>query len=111
MKRVGVFTFAAVLLVASLAYAGSAAQTWTGVISDDMCGAKHTMMPGKSDKECTLACVKMGAKYVLVVDGKTIYQLSDQKAPEPFAGDRVKVTGKLDPKTKTIEVASIKAAK
>ena len=111
MKRLGVFAFAAALLVASMAYAGAAGKSWTGVISDSSCGAKHTMMPGKSDKECTQACIQMGSKYVLVVGGKAVYQLSDQKAPVPFAGDRVKVTGKLDAKTKTIEVASVTAAK
>lgn len=111
MKRLGVSVFAIALLLASLSFAAAAEKAWTGVISDSSCGAKHTMMPGKSDQECTQGCVKMGAKYVLVVGGKTVYQLSDQKAPEPFAGDRVKVSGKLDRKTKTIEVASITAAK
>lgn len=110
MKRVGAFAFVAALLLASVAFAGAAGKSWTGTISDSSCGAKHTMMPGKSDKECTQACIKMGSKYVLVAGGK-VFQLSDQKAPEPFAGDRVKVTGKLDAKTKTIEVASITAAK
>ena len=111
MKRSAGIALAAMILLASLAFAYPAEKTWTGVISDSSCGAKHSMMPGHSDKECTQACIKMGSKYVLVVGGKTVYQLSDQKAPEPFAGERAKVTGKLDAKTKTIEVASITAAK
>ena len=111
MKRVGVFAFAAALLLASAAFAAGTEKSWTGIISDSSCGAKHTMMPGKSDKVCTEACVKMGSKYVLVVGGKTVYQLTDQKAPQPFAGERAKVPGKLDRKTKTIEVASITAAR
>jgi hypothetical protein len=36
--------------------------------------------------------------------------LDDQKKPEAFAGAKVSVTGTLDDATKTIHVASIKAA-
>ena len=35
--------------------------------------------------------------------------LSDQQAPEKFAGQKVKVTGTLNAKTKTIEVKKIEA--
>jgi hypothetical protein len=48
--------------------------------------------------------------YVLY-DGKQAYTLSDQKTPENFAGKKVTVTGTLYPKTKTIQVESITAAK
>jgi hypothetical protein len=37
--------------------------------------------------------------------------LSDQTAPEKFAGKKVTVTGTLDAKTKTIRMDSIIAAK
>jgi hypothetical protein len=84
------------------------ASTFVGSISDSMCGAKH-MMPGTSDRDCTLECVKAGAKYILVDPTGKIYQLSDQKRPEPFAGSKVQVTGTL--KGDTIVVTSIKAAK
>ena len=44
-------------------YASAADQTWTGKISDSMCGAKHNTAAehaGKkmSDRDCALACVK-----------------------------------------------------
>jgi hypothetical protein len=69
------------------------------------------MKMGPTDGECTKACVdEHGAAYVLY-DGKQAYTLSDQQTPEKFAGSRVIVTGKLDPKTKTIQVSSITAAK
>ena len=51
-----------------------------------------------------------GALYVLY-DGKEAYTLSDQKTPDQFAGQRVKITGTLDAKSKTIQVDSIAAAK
>ncbi len=44
-------------------------------------------------------------------DGKSAYVLSDQKAPEKFAAQKVTIMGTLDAKTNTIQVDSIKAAK
>jgi hypothetical protein len=87
-------------------------QTFTGIITDDMCPlANHSRMQmGPTDAECTKACIAAhGAVYVLY-DGKSAYVLSDQKAPEKFAAQRVRVVGALDPKTKTIRVDSIAAA-
>jgi hypothetical protein len=37
--------------------------------------------------------------------------LSDQRTPEKFAGQKVRVVGTLDAKTKAIQVDSISAAK
>ena len=85
--------------------------TFTGTITDSNCAkADHRAMNMGNDEECTKACVRVhGATYVLW-DGKSTYDLSDQKAPEQFAAKRVIVTGTLDAKTKTIKVVSIKAA-
>jgi hypothetical protein len=52
--------------------------------------------------------VKQGSKYALF-DGKNSYVLSDQKTPEQFAGQKVKVTGALNEKTKILKVDSITA--
>jgi hypothetical protein len=86
-------------------------QTFTGTISDDMCArAGHAQMRmGPTDAECTTACVLAhGASYVLL-NGKRVYRLSDQKTPESFAGRTVTVVGTLDAKSGTIQVESIKA--
>lgn len=97
------------LLVACLSFAlPGTLQIFVGSIGDSMCGAKH-MMPGESDKDCTLECVKGGAKYILIGPGGKIFQLSDQKKPEQFAGSKVKVAGTL--KGDTIMVSSIEPAK
>ena len=104
------------LLIAVLAAAGLAAQTpktFTGTISDDMCaGAGHaSMRMGPTDADCTIACVMAhGAAYVLV-DGKDVYHLSDQTTPEKFAGQRVRVTGTLDTRSKTIRVDAMALAR
>ncbi len=50
------------------------------------------------------------APYVLS-DGKTVYELSDQKTPEQYAAQKVRVVGTLDEKTMTIRVESIAAAR
>jgi len=47
----------------------------------------------------------------VIYDGKEAYTLSDQRAPEKFAGKKVTVTGTLDARTHTIRVDSITAAK
>ncbi|MGD0124451.1 MAG: DUF5818 domain-containing protein [Terriglobia bacterium] len=110
MRRIAIYSVA-LLLLASLGFAGTAkaaAKTFVGSISDSMCGAKH-MMPGQSDKDCTLACVKAGSKFILADASGKVYQLSDQKKPEQFAGQKVKVTGSL--KGDTITVTSIEPAK
>jgi hypothetical protein len=102
----------AILLLAAQSSA-PAKQTFTGIITDDMCAkADHSgMQMGPNDAECTKACVALhNAAYVLY-DSKNAYVLSDQKLPEKFAGQKVAVTGALDAKTKTIRVESIKAAK
>jgi len=96
----------------ALAFAAAGKQTFTGVITDDMCSkADHKSMNMGPDPKCVTECVKgMGGKYVLY-DGKSAYILSDQKAPEKLAAQKVTVIGTLDAKTNTIQVDSIKAAK
>ena len=103
---------AAAFAALALACAAPAAQKFTGVITDDMCGAKgHAAMKMGSDEKCVTECVKgMNAKYALS-DGKNVYKLSDQKAAANFPAKKVTVTGTLDEKTKTIKVDSIEAAK
>jgi hypothetical protein len=103
---------ASLFAVAALS-AAPAKQTFTGTITDNMCGkAGHAhMRMGPTDAECTAACISAhGAEYVLY-DGKNVYTLSDQRTPETFAGQRVRVTGTLDAKTRTIQVDSIRKVK
>ena len=99
---------AAFLLVAGHAIA--AEQTWTGQISDSACGAKHEEAAegqGKMpDRECTVACVRGGSKYVLVVDGKVLQIANqDNKDLVAHAGHTVQMTGEL--KGQTITVSKI----
>ena len=101
------------LALTSLSAAQAKPQTFVGTITDDMCErADHSRMQmGPTDAECTRACVAQhGAAFVLF-DGTNVYKLSDQKTPDKFAGQKVRVTGTVDAKTRTIRVESISAAK
>ena len=105
------------LMVCLLAVAALSAaqekQTFTGTIADNMCAKTgHSQMRmGPTDADCTLACVGAHDATYVLSDGKDAYALSDQKTPEKFAGQKVRVVGTLDAKTKTIRVESISAAK
>ena len=64
---------------------------------------------GSTDRECVLKCVRQGAAFGFVdSERKNFFQLDDQEKPRPFAGRRVRVTGRLEGDTlfvRTIEAA------
>ena len=86
------------LMIVGLAIstAFAAGKSFTGTVSDAMCGAKHM----GAAAECTRGCVKKGSKYALVV-GDKVYNLEKQ------AGAKATVTG--TEKDNTITVTSVKA--
>ena len=81
-------------------------ETFTGTVTDTMCGPKHTMLKDQPDDKCVKACVKGSSEYALF-DGQNVFKLSDQTKPGKFAAQKVTVTGTLNPKTKTIKVEAI----
>ena len=92
-------------LTVSTAFA--AGKTFTGTVSDAMCGAKHSGPAA----ECTRGCVSKGSKYALVV-GDKVYSLdtTDKAALATLdkqAGAKATVTG--TEKDNTITVSSVKA--
>ena len=114
MKKFVIAAIAAASLL-TVSLAAQKPQTFNGEIMDQQCGllGGHMLMQkqGESPKDCTNRCVGMGGKYVLFdASTKTSYQLDDQKKPQPFAGAKVQVTGTLDAQSKTIHIATIKAA-
>ena len=102
---------AVVLMGASGAFAAD--QTWTGKISDSKCGAKHGAGEHgmkMTDRACTEACVKGGAKYVFASKGK-VYPIANQDSAElaMHAGHMVKLTGEM--KGDSITVSKIEMPK
>ena len=112
VKRMSMLLVLGFVLVApssGLAQRRAAERTLTGYVSDNHCGLKHTSGMG-DDKSCTLMCVKNG-KFVLADrDHKQVYQLdaTGQEKAREFAGQKVKVTGRVT--GKTIHVTAIEAA-
>jgi len=96
----------AALLAASVLSAADG--SWTGYISDDMCGAKNV---SEGSAECTNKCVKEhGAKYVFVNDGdKKVYSIDAQDKVAAHAGHHVVVKGTVD--GSTLKLTSIEMAK
>jgi len=81
-------------------------QTWTGNISDAMCGKSHN---GKDAHQCTNDCAKKGS-YVFV-SGDKVYKIADQKSKdlETHAGHKVEITGTM--KGDTIAITKVSMAK
>jgi hypothetical protein len=103
-------------LLAGLAgLAAAATMTLNGTISDSFCGASHAKMTaGKnmSDRDCALACLKAGAQYVFVSNGK-VYKISNQKMADlqKGAGESVSVTGDVNGDTINITTLTMPAKK
>jgi hypothetical protein len=110
-QKIGFLVLNAILMVGlTVTSAFAAGKSFTGTVSDAMCGAKHAM-PGDA-AACTRGCVAKGSKYALVV-GDKVYTLetSDKTALATLdkqAGAKATVTG--TEKDNTITVSAVKAA-
>ena len=116
--------FAGVLALASMLLAGAEdkPRVFTGEIADSQCSMNvhsltrsHTEMMknknmGGTPTNCTNYCIKYLGGDLVLANGDTVYHLDDQDRPASFAGLKVKLTGTLNEKTKTIHVIDIKAA-
>jgi len=109
------FVFASTMALCSpLMFA--AQQMITGQLTDAMCKSNHAMMQKgatkMSEKECTLACVKAGQKYVLVSNGKA-YKITNQEFADMSAnaGSTVTATGDVSQDGTSITVAKLQPAK
>ena len=100
--------------IALFAADSPAEQVLVGFITDTECGPNHAPMRAKgdmggNDKECTLKCVAKGATFGFVDAARTrFYQLDDQEQPRTFAGEKVRIEGRIE--GDTILVTRISAA-
>lgn len=82
--------------------------SWTGYISDSLCGAK-----GANEKhaDCATKCVKeKGAKYVFVNDAdQRVYNIDAQDKVAAHAGHHVTVKGSVD--GDNLKLSSLEMAK
>jgi hypothetical protein len=107
-------SLAILLLGGSLSLTALAAdkpQSFTGKVSDAMCGVNHMM--GGEGSECVRACIRKGSKYALVVGDKVFaLDTSDNAALaalDKLADHQATVTGQAT--GETIAVSSVSVAK
>jgi hypothetical protein len=94
-------------------------KAYYGEIADSQCSlnvhsltrSHEEMLKSKSmggtSRSCTLYCIQyLGGDFVLS-SKNDVFRLDDQDKAKEFAGMKVKITGSLDPKTKTIHVESM----
>lgn len=98
-----------VVCLGSLFAAAALGETWSGTVSETMCGAKHHT-GSAADQACVKKCVKAGNSPVLVSDGK-VYPIAMQSQSKVMSllGKNVTVMGTLN--GDTIDIQSAKAAK
>jgi hypothetical protein len=113
------FVIAAVLLASA---ADEKPTTFHGQIADTQCALNvhsltrsHAEMlkakaTGGTEGSCATYCVRyLGGDFVLSVKGE-VYRIDNQEKVRLFAGQKVKITGTLEPKTKTIRLLEIEPA-
>ncbi len=110
---VAAFAFVAFVAVRTVS---AAPETWTGKLSDAMCGADHGANGGTmaKDHDCAVKCAKGGSTYVFVnsADKKT-YKIANQTLPalETHAGHTVLLTGELKDGAITVTKIAMPPAK
>ena len=92
------------ILLLSLAAFALRAEEWTGAISESGCGLKHAD-GGAAAEKCVTGCVKKGAAPVFVTGGK-VYKIANGEKVMDHLGKKVKLTGKLENETVTVDALS-----
>lgn len=112
------FKVALFVLACGMTALGASKNVFLGEISDSQCAMNvhslsrsHEEMIKKSTlgtdaASCARACIRRGGEWVLRV-GDDVYRLKDQNGMELYAGEKVKLTGVLDPQTNTIDNTGI----
>jgi hypothetical protein len=116
MKTGAISMFGALILAGGLSvqkapgFSVQNGEAFTGEITDSVCAEGHSVQVIKSERNCSLTCVKVdGAQFVLYnSESKRVYKLSDQQKPEVFAGQEVTVSGTYDKDAKAIHVINIR---
>ncbi|HEX4076696.1 MAG TPA: hypothetical protein VHX49_14945 [Candidatus Acidoferrales bacterium] len=103
-----VVMFGSITIPRGQAQGTGANTTLTGIVSDAMCGGKHSMT-GMSAADCTRMCVKAGQAFALVVGDKVYNLHGDSAELNKYAAQKVTLKGKV--KGNTVTVDSVAPAK
>ena len=80
--------------------------TFSGMITDSHCGARHMRKSNMTAAQCAEACYRKGASYILI-DGNRRYTLiGGEGALSKLLGERAKVTGNLQDDTIIVDSAA-----
>ena len=119
MNRIAILCAAGILAWANAAYAQAGAVTFRGEISDSQCAlnvhsltrSHEEMLKSKSmggtSRSCSQYCIEHLGGELVLASGATVFRLDNQSAARPYVGQKAKVNGTLDPKTKTVHIVSI----
>ncbi|MBZ5598779.1 MAG: hypothetical protein LAN83_10685 [Acidobacteriia bacterium] len=120
MSRMTVWSATWVVALSLAAFAGGEGpRTFHGEIADSQCSmnvhsltrSHQEMLKSKSmggtSLSCTLYCIRYLGGDLVLSSKKEVYRLDDQDSAKRFIGQKVKISGTLEPKTNTIHVVKI----
>jgi hypothetical protein len=120
MNRIPILCAAGILAWVNVANAqAGAVKIFRGEVSDSQCAlnvhsltrSHEEMLKSKSmggtSRSCSQYCIEHLGGELVLSSGATVFRLDNQSAARQFVGQRAKVVGTLDPKTKTIHIVSI----
>jgi len=122
MKRAAICCAAGILAAACAAF-GQNVQVFRGEVSDSQCAmnvhsltrSHQEMLKSKSmggtSSTCSMYCIEHLGGYLVLSSAKDVYRLDRADLVHGFEGQRVKLTGVLDPKVKQIHVLKIELEK
>ena len=118
MNRTMTWCVAGILALASGAYAQDS-QVFRGEVSDSQCAlnvhsltrSHQEMLKSKSmggtANTCAVYCIEHMGGYLVLSAGKDVFRLDRSDLVHGFEGQKVKITGTLDPKLNQIHVLKI----
>ena len=120
MKNIITCAAAGMLALASLAYGqGTNTRVFRGEVSDSQCALNiHSLTRshqemlkskamGGTANTCAVYCIEHLGGYLVLASGKDVFRLDRADLVHGFEGQRVKITGVLDPKPNQIHVLKI----
>ena len=120
MNRIPILCAAGILAWVNVANAqAGAVKTFRGEVSDSQCAlnvhsltrSHEEMLKSKSmggtSRSCSQYCIEHLGGELVLSSGATVFRLDNQSAARQYVGQKAKVVGTLDPKTKTVHVVSI----
>jgi hypothetical protein len=117
LRRI-IFSVAGILVLAGAA-CGQSSHTYRGEVSDSQCALNvHSLTRshqemlkskemGGTSNTCAVYCIEHLGGYLVLSAGKNVYRLDRADLVHGFEGQRVVITGVLDPKLNQIHVLKI----